>query len=64
MIVIGAIVAGMIWQVYPGWIGMLLILISPTVMTIIEVVIALFLGVTLEPAGEAGRLPLGESLDD
>jgi hypothetical protein len=64
VIVIGAIVAGMIWQLYSGWVGILLILISPIVMTIIEVVVALFLGVTLEPAGEAGRLPLGESTDD
>jgi hypothetical protein len=54
----------MIWQVYSGWIGMLLIVVAPIVMTIIEVVIARFLGLTLEPAGEAGRIPLGESTDD
>jgi hypothetical protein len=64
VIVLGAIVAGMIWQVYSGWIGMLLIVVAPIVMTIIEVVIARFFGPTLEPAGEAGRIPLGESTDE
>ena len=64
VVVLGAIVAGMIWQVYSGWIGMLLIVISPIVMTIIAVLIARVLGPTLEPAGEAGRIPLGESADE